>query len=111
MAGGRQSLEGMSGPKSSAKPAAGGGGGGKLTQAQKVKLVVAVVCIIVGVGLAAYSLGVFDPKPPEKPPANYDPAAGAPPGASDAQKQRAEQLQKMRDAAKARGQPLPEGGS
>ncbi|MBM4107452.1 MAG: hypothetical protein FJ255_01340 [Phycisphaerae bacterium] len=94
------------------KPGAAPSKGGKLTQAQKVKIAVAVVCIVVGVGLATYSLGLFgESAPPTEAPANYDPAAGAVEGASKAQEQRAAELQRMRDAAAARGQPLPEGGS
>lgn len=112
MAGSRQSLEGMSGRQPASKPTSGGGGGGKgLTSAQKVKVVVAAVCIVVGGGLTAYYLGAFDKPPPTEVPPDYNPAAGAPEGASEAQKQRMEELQRMREAAKARGQPIPEGGS
>jgi hypothetical protein len=109
MAGSRQSLEGISDVKSTSRPASAGGG--SISQAQKIKIAVAAVCIVVGAGLTAYYLGAFESAPPTKPPENYDPGAGAPPGATEAQKQRAEELQRMRDAAKARGQPLPEGGS
>lgn len=110
MAGSRQSLEGMSGRQAASKPTSSSGGKG-LTSAQKVKVAVAAVCIVVGGGLTAYYLGAFDKPPPTVAPPDYNPAAGAPEGASEAQKQRMEELQRMREAAKARGQPIPEGGS
>lgn len=107
MAGTRKSFDQASG----APAASGKASGGKLTQAQKVKLGVAVVCIVVGAGLAAYSLDLFGGGTPKFDPATHDPYAGMPEGTEDAHKKKQEEMQRMRDAAKARGQPLVEGAS